>query len=298
MRTSREKLTDLGEQTECSAIRRGFKFMTHARLENWAALAAAAALAFLLGSDCAIAQAKGGKLPGPEQKKAPAEQKKAPAEQKQAPAGQQRADVWYKLCGEVPVQEPVKPGELPKQQKPEDMKKTAVCLTQADVRDNVTAMLVAKLVVRQIAGQPKPQLVVMLPLQSAIPPGALVKLDEMEPIRLAYTTCDRAGCYAEGNIEPSMVDQMKSGKQVIFAGIHVSGRPMNVPLPLEGFAKAIDGPPIPPEKYMEDQRKLAALIQARLEELRKKQEEAQGGTAAQPAAASPPPPANPGKKGK
>src|SRR5262249_42515150 len=155
-----------------------------------------------------------------------------------------------------------------------EMKKVKVCLTQADVRDNMTAMLVAKLVVRQIAGQPKPQLVVMLPLQSAIPPGALVKLDEMEPVRLPYTTCDRGGCYAEVNIEPAMVDQMKSGKQIIFAGMHVSGRPMNVPLPLEGFAKAIDGPPLPPEKYLEEQRKFAALIQARLEELRKKQEEA------------------------
>jgi invasion protein IalB len=246
-------------------------------------------LALLLGAGCAFAQGqgKGGKAP-------PAGQKQTPA---QAPAEQKNADVWYKLCSEVPVQEPVKPGEPPKQQKPEEMKKVAVCLTQADIRDNATAMLVAKFVVRQIAGQPKPQVLVMLPLQSAIPPGALVKLDEKDPLRLPYTTCDRGGCYAEANIEPAMVDQMKSGKQVIFAGIDVTGRALNIPLPLEGFAKAIDGPPLPMEKYIEDQRKFAALIQARLAELRKKQEEAaQAAQSAQAPAA--PAPASPGKKSK
>src|SRR5262249_36508757 len=153
-------------------------------------------------------------------------------------------------------------------------------------------------VVRQIAGQPKPQLVVMLPLQSAIPPGAIVKLDDMEPVRLPYTTCDRGGCYAEANIEPAMVDQMKSGKQVLFAGIHVNSRAMNVPLPLEVFAKARGGPPLPPEKYVEEQRKLAALIEARLAELRKQQEQAQGGANAQPSASPAPQPANSGKKSK
>jgi invasion protein IalB len=176
------------------------------------------------------------------------------------------------------------------------MKKVSVCLTQADVRDNATAMLVGKFAVRQVAGQPQPQLLVMLPLQSALPPGALVKLDDKEPVRLVYTTCDQGGCYAETNIEPVMVDQMKSGKQVSFAGMDIAGHTLNVPLPLEGFAKAIDGPPLPPEKYIEEQRKFAELIRARLAELRKQQEAAQAGQNAQPPAA--PAPATPPKKGK
>jgi invasion protein IalB len=267
--------------------------MTRARLENWAALAAATTLALLLGASGAIAQGqgKGGKVP-------PAGQKQTPAPA-QAPAEQKTADVWYKLCSEVPVQEPAKPGEPPKQQKPEEMKKVGVCLTQADIRDNRTAMLVAKFIVRQIAGQPKPQVVVMLPLQSAIQLGALVKLDDKDAVRLPYTTCDRAGCYAETNIEPAMIDQMKSGKQVIFAGIDITGHQLNIPLPLESFAKVIDGPPLPMEKYIEEQRKFAALIQARIAELQKKQEEAtQAGQNAQSPAGSTPPPANPGKKAK
>jgi invasion protein IalB len=268
------------------------KFMTRATLKNLAALGSAITLAFLLGASCATAQGKGDKLPKAGQ--APA-QAKAPV-----PAEQSRA-LWYKLCSDLPVREPAKPGEPPKQQKPEEMKKVAVCLTQADVRDNVTAMLVAKLVVRQIAGQANPQILVMLPLQSALPPGALVKLDDKDPLRLPYTACDQGGCYAETNIEPAMLDQMKTGKQISFAGMDITGRTLNVPLPLEGFAKAIDGAPVPQEKYIEEQRRFAELIKARLAELRKQQEQAaQSSQNTQPAAAAAaaPAPASPPKKGK
>src|SRR5262245_48676436 len=101
--------------------------MMHARLENWAGLGIATTLALLLGAGCAAAQGqgKGGKIPQ-------AGQKQVPAEQKQAPAEQGRAALWYKLCSDLPVREPAKPGEPPKEQKPEEMKKVAVCLTQAD----------------------------------------------------------------------------------------------------------------------------------------------------------------------
>ncbi|MGA7327816.1 MAG: invasion associated locus B family protein [Rhodomicrobium sp.] len=194
--------------------------------------------------------------------------------QPQAATEQTKPDLWFKLCSDVAVPEPVVPGEPPKQKKPEEMKKVNVCLTQADVRDNTTLMLVGKLVIRQIAGQPKPQIMVMLPLQSALRAGALVKLDDKESIKLVYTVCDRAGCYAESAIEPAMIDQMKSGKQIAFAGMDVTGRSLAIPLTLEGFAKAIDGPPMPMQTYVEQQRKIAEIINAKLAELRKKQEEA------------------------
>jgi len=236
--------------------------MVFAKLVKAAALGAAAGMALTLGATAGMAQ--GGK------------DKPAPAAGAQAPV-----DIWYKLCIDVPTPEPTKPGEKPKPQKPEEMKKTNVCLTQVDVRDNATAILIGKLAVRQIAGQPKPQLLAMLPLGSALPPGALVKVDDKEPIKLVYTTCDQAGCYAEAPIEPALVDQMKTGKQIAYLGIDVTGRALSIPLPLAGFAKAFDGPSMPLDKYNEDQRKIAEVIRARLAELRKRQEEAaQSGQAA------------------
>jgi invasion protein IalB len=248
--------------------------MVFAQFVKAARLGAAATMALTLGVTGAMAQGK--------------DNKAAPAQQ--AAAGAQKpADIWYKLCIDVPTPEPTKPGEQPKPQKPEEMKKTNVCLTQVDVRDNATAILIGKLAVRQVAGQPKPQMLAMLPLGSALPPGALVRIDDKEPIKLAYTTCDQAGCYAEAAIEPAMVDQMKSGKQIAYLGIDVTGRALSIPLPLEGFAKAHDGAPVPVEKYNDDQRKIAEVIRQRLAELRKQQEDA----AKNPQAAAP---ADPKKK--
>jgi len=220
---------------------------------------------------------------------------KAPAAGQTAAAGDGKAppDIWYKLCIDVPVADAPKPGEQPPAtpQKPEDMKKVNVCLTQVDVRDNATAILIGKLAIRKVSGQDKPQMLAMLPLGSALPPGALVKVDDKEPIKLAYTTCDQAGCYAEANIEPVILDQMKAGKQIAYLGIDVTGRALSIPLPLEGFAKAFDGAPVPVDKYNEDQKKIADVIRTRLADLRKQQEtQAAGGgapAAGAPAAAAP-----------
>jgi invasion protein IalB len=249
--------------------------MVFAQFVKAATWAAAATMALTLGVTGAMAQGKD----------------KAPPAQQAAAGAQKPADIWYKLCIDVPTPDPTKPGEQPKPQKPEEMKKTNVCLTQVDVRDNQTAILIGKLAVRQVAGQPKPQMLAMLPLGSALPPGALVRIDDKEPIKLAYTTCDQAGCYAEAAIEPAMVDQMKSGKQIAYLGIDVTGRALSIPLPLDGFAKAHDGAPVPVEKYNEDQRKIAEVIRTRLADLRKQREDA----AKNPQAAAPAP-ADPKKK--
>jgi invasion protein IalB len=238
--------------------------MFFARLVKAAALGAAAIVALTLGTAGSMAA-----------------DKKPAAPAQAADAGQKApVDIWYKLCIDVPQPEPTKPGEQPKQQKVEDMKKVNVCLTQVDVRDNATAILIGKLAVRQVAGQDKPQLLAMLPLGSALPPGALVKVDDKEPVKLAYTTCDQAGCYAEAQIEPALVATMKTGKQIAYLGIDVTGRALSIPLPLEGFAKAIDGQPVPVDKYNEDQKKIAEVIKQRLADLRSKQEAARAGAAA------------------
>jgi invasion protein IalB len=253
--------------------------MVFGNLVKAAGLGLAATLALTLGVGEGMAQTKG-------KDKATTPAAPAAGTQQAAAGTGEKPDIWYKLCIDVPVAEPTKEGEKPKEQKPEDMKKVNVCLTQVDVRDNATAILIGKIAVRQVAGQDKPQMLAMLPLGSALPPGALVKIDDKEPIKLAYTTCDQAGCYAEANIDPAMVEQMKTGKQIAYLGIDVTGRALSIPLPLEGFAKALNGAPVPVEKYNEDQQKIANIIRQRLAELKKQQEDAakNGQTGAAPAA--------------
>jgi invasion protein IalB len=226
------------------------------------------ALAFGIGAALALSAGTGG---ASAQNKSKGD--KGAAAQPQA-AAQKKPDIWVKLCGDVPMPDPFKPGEQPKAQKPEEMKKTHVCMTQVDVRDTQTALLIGRLAIRQTADQPNPQILIMVPLQSALATGVLVKIDDKEPFKLAYISCDQGGCYAEGNIEAAVVDQMKSGKQIAYLRVDGLGQASSIPLPLEGFATAIEGEPTPIEKYNEGQRKMAEIVSARLAELRKKQEEA------------------------
>jgi invasion protein IalB len=247
---------------------KGSKFMLSARFVLAATLGTASAFALSLGVSGAQGKDNVGKAPAPGRQQATSGEHKPPV-------------IWYKICDDVPTPKPAKPGEQPKPQKPEEMKKTNVCSTQVDLRDGTTAILVGRLAVRQMAGQPKPELLAMLPLGSAIPPGVLVKIDDKVSVKLAYMSCDQAGCYAEAAIEPALVDQMKTGKQIAYLGTDATGRARSFQLPLDDFAKAFDGAPAALDKYNEEQRKIAEIINARLAELRKRQEEAtQSGQAA------------------
>jgi invasion protein IalB len=203
-----------------------------------------------------------------------------------AAADAAKQDIWFKVCFAVPTPDPVKPGEQPKQQKPEDMKKTQICLTQVEIRDTQLAILRGDLAIRQVEGQDKMQVLVMLPLGSQLKQGAAVQIDQEKAIPLQYTICDHAGCYAEADIDKATLDKMKAGKTIAYAGI-VMGQQLTIPIPLTSFGKAFDGAPLPVEKYNENLKKLAEFTQTRLAELRQKAQEeaakAQGAGAAKPA---------------
>jgi invasion protein IalB len=243
--------------------------MVFARLVKAATFGVAAGMALTLGVTAGMAQGK---------------------DKPAAPAAGSELDVWYKLCVDVPTPDQPKEGEQPKPQKIEDMKKTNVCMTQWDVREPTTRIPIGKLGVRQIAGQPKPQLTAVLPLTSLLPFGVLVKIDENQPIKLTYTTCNHDGCYAEAPIEPANVDQMKTGKQIAYLGVSVQGQTLTVPLPLEGFGKAYDGAPVPINKHNEEQQKIAEMIKQKVAELRAQQQQQQGQPAAPAAAPAAPAP--------
>ncbi len=161
---------------------------------------------------------------------------------------------WYKLCLDAPENPQAQPAKI-----------VNLCLTQIDIRDNATSILAGKFAVRQIHGKEKPQLLVMLPLGVSLPDGASVTIGSGEPIKLSYSACDKAGCYAEATVEPSIADVLKANTQIAYAGKDEKGTKVTVPLKLSGFASAFDGPPVPIETYNAEQRKLAEFIRAKLE---------------------------------
>ncbi len=162
--------------------------MVFAKLMRAASIGMAATLALTLGTT--------GSMAADTKKPAAGAAAPAAAPAQAADTARKPGDVWYKICMERPVPEPVKLSEPPKQQKPEEIKKVNMCITQVDVRDNVIGVR-GKSAIRQTAGQEKPQLMAMLPLGEILPLEALVKIDDKEPIKLTYQSCDQAGCYAE-----------------------------------------------------------------------------------------------------
>ena len=183
---------------------------------------------------------------------------------------------WVKLCEKAPsLAEP--------------KKELNVCLTHHERLDGNTGMVLVSAAIRQVEGQDKEALMVMVPLGMALPPGVQVKVDDKEPVKLQFTLCHAAGCTAEGEASKAVIDQMKTGKQVVVAAINLAGKAIGFPVPLTGFDKAYAGAPVDNEKYKEARKRLMSAIRERQIEMAKKaKDEAaakQAGGAAAPAAA-------------
>ena len=186
---------------------------------------------------------------------------------------------WVKLCEKAPsLAEP--------------KKELNVCLTHHERLDGNTGMVLVSAAIRQVEGQDKEALMVMVPLGMALPPGVQVKVDDKEAVKLQFTLCHAAGCTAEGEATKAIIDEMKTGKQVVVAAINLAGKAIGFPVPLTGFDKAYAGPPVDNEKYKEARKRLMSAIRDRQIEMAKKAKdeadvkEAGGGAAPAPATAA------------
>jgi hypothetical protein len=97
--------------------------------------------------------------------------------------------------------------------------------------------------------------------------------------------CFANGCMADYEATADLLDRLKKGQNLIIQAINANNQPLTLPLPLNDFAKAYDGPPTDPKVFEEQQKKLQEELQKRADEARKNLEKQQGGAAA-PAAPS------------
>jgi invasion protein IalB len=268
-------------------------------------LAGAVALALALavsGAGIAAAQQPAPAAPPAAPKKAP-EKKAAPA----AKGGQAEAaaaqSAWVKLCETASGVTKGKDGK-------EEKKDLNVCLTHHERLDGNTGMVLVSAAVRQVEGQDKQHFMVMVPLGMMLQAGMRAtiypkdawekvqkkeQIDEskLKAIKLAYTLCHPAGCTAETEATPELLNDMKAdgGGMVVFT-IGANGAPAGFPVPLNGFAQSYAGPPVDNKQYSEARKALMQQIAARQQELyeqHKKEMEAQKGAPAAPAAKAPPP---------
>jgi invasion protein IalB len=242
----------------------------------------ATALALALAAPLAMAQQEGQAQPKSTQpKSAPAAPTAAaPAAGAQAPAGaagQAAAqDAWVKLC-----------------MKNEQTQNKEICLINHEGLDPNSGMVLITAMVRKVEGEQKQQLIIRLPTAYAlvIPAGVQAKIDEDKPIDLQYMICFPAGCQAQTDLTPEVMEAMRKGKQMVVAAVNFQQKTMGFPVPLSGFNKAFDGPAADPVKYEESRKQLMEMFRKRQQELAAKAAQGKGPdqTGAAPAPGRPAP---------
>jgi invasion protein IalB len=200
----------------------------------------------------------------PAQKQAPAAARPTQPSQQQAAQGQPQLmySPWMKVCG-----------------KGKDTNGKQVCVVTKDGRLE-NGMPVAIVQLFEPEGQPK-VMRVTVPLGMQLQHGTRVIIDQGQPVNEPYKICFPVGCMSDYPVTDDMIKQMKKGKTITVQAINMQGTPISLPLPLNDFAKAYDGPPTDPKVFEEQQRKLQSELQKKAEEARKKLE------AQQPAASAP-----------
>lgn len=210
-------------------------------------------------------------MPAHGQEKKGAAPKQAAA---QAPAASQSA--WVKLCEKAPVVTGVDKkdkGKVIREDK-------TICLTHHERLDGNTGMVLVSAAIRDVEGADHKSLMVMVPLGMALPAGVRAavysqdqwtkaanneKIDEKElkPIKLEYSLCHAAGCTAEAEATPELIDQMKKGGGLMILAVNAGAQPIGFPVPLSGFAEAHDGKPVDNEQYAKARSQLMAQIRER-----------------------------------
>ncbi len=209
----------------------------------------------------------------------PPAQPKSTAAPKQAPAAAGGAappqgDAWVKLC-----------------MNNEQTANKEICLINHEGLEPNTGMVLIAAAVRKAEGEDKQQLLVRVPTAYAlvIPAGVQIKIDEGQPIQLQYSICFPTSCQVQMELTKELYDSMRKGKQMVVAAMNIQQKTMGFPVPLTGFGKAYDGPPVDNVKYEESRRQLMEVFRKRQAELAAKAAQAEqqkGATGAAPAAAA------------
>jgi invasion protein IalB len=236
-----------------------------------AAMCAALGLVALIAATPASAQTA---APAP---KAPAAAPaaKAPAGAPAAKAGAAGANksAWVKLCEKAPFNTKDKDGKDVKNEK-------NICLTHHERLDGNTGMVMVSAAIREIEGNDKKSMMVMVPLGMALPPGLRAavytkeqwaqaakneKIDEktLKPIALKYSLCHAAGCTAEVEATAEIVEQMKTGGGIMVIAMNAGAQPIGFPVPLDGFVEAYAGKPVDNKEYAKARGQLMAQIRER-----------------------------------
>jgi len=241
--------------------------------------AAGLASLLLFAGTGAFAQAKKPVQPAPAapaqaQPAQPAQDQAAPAQQQ--PQGPVKIDLvptqndWTKVCGRDPAAN------------------KEICYTTRDFSSQAGQAPVLALAIYDIKGDDTRIVRLLVPVGLLLRPGFRFAIDKGATLEGSFEICFPNGCFAEAKVKGATIDQIKKGSILSVAVKNQVNNEITFAIPVAGFGRAFDGPPIDPKVLEEQQKKLQEELQKRAEEERKRLEAAKP-DAAKPAAPAPPP---------
>jgi len=159
---------------------------------------------------------------------------------------------WTKVCGK------------------DERTKAEVCYTTRDFVTEKGQRIFAVAVYDAKDKGAQKTLRVLTPLGFLVPPGVRITVDKGKPVAGRYATCLAHGCFAEAAVKDDFVTALKKGTAMNVSARNQAGVVVTFAVPMEGFSKAFDGPPIDPQVLAEQQKKMQEQLQKRSEELRKR----------------------------
>ena len=76
------------------------------------------------------------------------------------------------------------------------------------------------------------------------------------------------GCIAEYDATGDLIGRLKKGKQLAVQAVNSGAKAISINLPLDDFAKVLDGPPTDTSAFEAEQRKRAEDLRRRINEAR------------------------------
>jgi invasion protein IalB len=123
---------------------------------------------------------------------------------------------------------------------------TQVCLVRFEGLEPKTGVIQISAAFRTVEGEPKKSLLFNLATgyTLVIPTGVQVKIDDGQPVQLQYTVCLPSSCQVQMEVTDDVLAKLRKGKELYVAAMNVQGKTMAFPIPLHGFSKTEEGPPV------------------------------------------------------
>jgi invasion protein IalB len=148
---------------------------------------------------------------------------------------------------------------------------TEVCYTTRDfVTDKGQRIVAVALYDAKGKGAQK-TMRILVPLGFLVQPGIRIVVDKSQPVAGRFSACLPHGCFIEAAVKDDFITAIKKGSNLNVSARNQVGKEVTFAVPIAGFGKAFEGPPVDPQVLAEQQKKIQEELLKRTEELRNRQ---------------------------